>query len=160
MCSPRNDKFNPSYSKFELAIKSLLRTWFLWFNWFSFFAFWVAEKHVFHIDPFRPTRYVLKGFRWMEVCNRVRKWNNVKKHIYVRSKLESCQLEIRIFIYKLMCQMLLVNSVSLVFCEFDGVRSWNEGKTIILVRSSIQIPRKNTVFKFKVNVCQSKHAFP
>jgi hypothetical protein len=43
------------------------------FRWF-FFAFWGAEKHVFHIVPFRPTRYVLKIFRCLEVSNRVRNW--------------------------------------------------------------------------------------
>jgi len=31
------------------------------------FEFRGAEKHVLHIVPFRPTRYVLKSFRWLEV---------------------------------------------------------------------------------------------
>ena len=51
----------------------------LCFSWFSFFEFWGAEKNVFHIVPFRPTRYVLKIFRCLEVSNRERNWNKVKK---------------------------------------------------------------------------------
>ena len=43
-----------------------------------FFAFCGAEKHVFHIATFSPTRYVLKGFRYLEVTKRVRDWNKVK----------------------------------------------------------------------------------
>ena len=73
------------------------------FSWFSFFAFWGAEKHVFHISPFRPTRYVLKSYRYLEISNRVRNWNKVTNFIFVSSKLQLCQLEITIFIYKLMC---------------------------------------------------------
>ena len=30
---------------------------------------------------------------------------------------------------------------SLAFCELNRVARWNEGKTIILVRSSFQIPK-------------------
>ena len=30
-----------------------------------FFAFWGAEKHVIHIAPYRPTRYVQKIFWWL-----------------------------------------------------------------------------------------------
>ena len=37
-----------------------------------FFTFWEAEKHVFHITPFRPTSYVLMRLKWLEVSNRVR----------------------------------------------------------------------------------------
>ena len=128
MCSPRNEKYNPSYSKTQLSIKSLLRTWFLCFSWFSFFAFWGGEEHVFHIVPFRPTRCVLKSFRCLEVSNRVRKWNKFKNYIYVRSKLQLCQLELPIFIKKLMCQSSLINTVSFVFCEFYRVSRWNEAK--------------------------------
>jgi len=134
MCSTRNDNYNPSYSKLLLSIESLLRTWFLCFSWLSFFAFGGAEKQVFHIVPFCSTRYVLKFFRCVEVSNRVRIWNKVK-NIYVRSKHQLCQLETPIFIYKLKCHSSLINSVSFVFCEFNRVASWNEGKTIILVRS-------------------------
>ena len=64
----------------------------------SFFAFWGAEKHVFHITPFRPTSYVLMRLKWLEVSNRVRNWNKVKNFIFVESKLELCQLEMLIFI--------------------------------------------------------------
>jgi len=31
--------------------------------------------------------------------------------------------------------------VSFLFCEFNRVTSWNEGKNIILVRSTFQIPK-------------------
>jgi len=37
------------------------------------------------------------------------------------------------------CQSSLINSVSFVFCYFNGVASWNEGKTIILLRPWFQI---------------------
>jgi hypothetical protein len=141
MCSPRNDKYNPPYSKNWLSIKSRLRTWFFCFSWLNFFAFWGAEKHVFHISPFRPTKYVLNSFTCLEVSNRGRNWNRVKNFIYVGSKIQLCQLEIPIFIYKLMCLFSLINTVSFVFCEFNRVTSWNEAKTINLVRSSFQIPK-------------------
>ena len=74
----------------------------------SFFAFWEAEKHVFHITPFRPTSYVLMRLKWLEVSKPERNWNKVKNFILVLSKLELCQLEMLIFIYKLMCQMSLI----------------------------------------------------
>jgi hypothetical protein len=141
MCSPRNDKYNPSYSKTLQSIKNMLRTWFLCFIWFSFFAFWGAVKNLFHIAPFSSTSYVLKGFRCLEFCDRVRNWNKDENNIYVWSKLQLCQLEIPIFINKLMCQRSLINWVSFVICEFNRIASWNEGKTIILVRASFQISK-------------------
>ena len=123
-----------------MSLYSLLRTWFLCFSWFYFFAFLVAEKHVFHIVPFRARRYVLKSYRCFEVSNHVRNWNNVKKK-FVTSNLQLCQLEIQIFINKLMCQGSLINSFSYVFCKFNRVESWNEGKTNILGGLSFQIPK-------------------
>ena len=103
-------------------------------SWF-FFAFWGAEKHVTHIAPFRPSRYVLKCFRRLEFSNHIWNWNKVKNFIYVVSKLQLFQLDIPIFIYKLMCQISLIISVSFLFSEFNRLATWNEGKTIILVRS-------------------------
>ena len=44
-----------------------------------FFAFWGAEMHVIHIGPFCTSRNVLKNFRCLDVSNRVRNWNKVKK---------------------------------------------------------------------------------
>jgi len=41
------------------------------------------------------------------------------------------QINVSAFINKL---------VSFLFCEFNSVSSWNEGKNIILVRSTLQIP--------------------
>ena len=67
----------------------------------------------------------------LDVCNRVRNWNKAKNFIYVVSKLQLFQLEIPIFIYKLMCQILLINAVSFLFCEFNNLAIWNEGKTVI-----------------------------
>jgi hypothetical protein len=52
------------------------------------FAFLGSENHVFHIVPFRPTWYVLKSFRCLEVSNRIRNWNKVKNNIYVRAKFK------------------------------------------------------------------------
>ena len=126
MFSPRNDKYTHLVFMFQLIFFfRILRNW----------------KARFYIVPFRPPRYVLKCFRCLEVSNRVRNWNNLKNHIYVRSKFQLCQLEIPIFIFKLMFQCSLINSDSYVFCEFTRVASWNEGKTIVLVRSSFQIPK-------------------
>ena len=121
----------------------MLCTWFLCFSWFSFFAFWGAEEHVFHIAPFSPTRYVLKSFRYLEVRNRVGIWNKVNNFILVVSKLQLCQLELPILIYK-MCRSTFINTVSFLFCEFIRVTSWNNGKTnynisIIISNSQIEI---------------------
>ena len=140
MCSPRNKRYNPSQSKTQQWIKSLLRIWFL-FQLNLFFRILRSWKALFHIVPFRSTSYVLKCFRCLEENNRVRNWNKVKNNIYLTSKLLLCQLEIPIFINKLMGQFSLINSVSFAFCEFIRVASWNEGKAIILVRSSFQIPK-------------------
>ena len=62
-----------------------------------------------------------------------------KNLIFVVSILQTCQLEIPLFIYKLICQNSLWISVSYGFWEFKCVTSWNKFKTIILIRSSFQI---------------------
>ena len=130
------------------------------FKLIFFFAYWGAEKHFFQIVPFRPTRYVLKGFRCLEVSNRVWKWNKIKNNIYVRSKLQICQFDIPIFINKLMCQRSLINSVSFVFCEFNRVASWNEGKSIILVGSSFQMPIGTLVSYWRSTNVNVNMSFP
>jgi hypothetical protein len=138
MCSPRNDKYNPSYSKTYLSIKSLLRTWFLCFSRLSFFAFWEDEKHVFHITAFRPTSYVLMRLKWLEVSNRVRNWNKVKNFIFVGSKIQLCQLEIPIFIYKIECQGTLIN----LWIYSCNELKWKQNyyfSTIIISNSQIEI---------------------
>ena len=66
-------------------------------------------KAHFHITPFRPTSYVLMRLMWLEYSNRVRNWNKVRNFIFVESKLELCQLEMLMFVYKLMCQISLIN---------------------------------------------------
>ena len=88
------------------------------FQLIYFFAFWGAEKHVFHIVPFCPSRYLLKGFSCLEVSNRVRNWNKVKNNIYVRSKLQLYQLELRIFINKLMWHSSLISQFLLRFVNY------------------------------------------
>ena len=105
-----------------------------------FFCISISWKELFYIVPFRPARYVLKILRCLEFNNRVRKWNNVQNNIYVRWKIQLCQLEIPIYINKLMWPCSLINTVSFVSYEFNRVASWNEGKTIILLRPSFQIP--------------------
>jgi hypothetical protein len=67
----------------------------------------------------------------VEFRNLVRTWNNVKNFIIVRLKLQLCQLEIPIFIYKIMCQSTIINTVAFLFGEFIRVTSWNDGMTII-----------------------------
>ena len=66
-------------------------------------------KHVIHISPFRPTIYVLMILRRLEVSNRLRKRNKLKNFIFLGLKIDLCQLEKPIFIYKLMCQISLIN---------------------------------------------------
>ena len=70
----------------------------LMFQMIFWVGFWGAEKRVFHIVPFRPTKYVLKSFWCLDVSNDVRNWNKFKNNIYWRSKLQLFQMEIRIFI--------------------------------------------------------------
>jgi len=84
--------------------------------------------------------YILKGFKSLGVSNRVRNRNKVKNTNYVRSKIQVCHLEIPIFIYNLMCQSSLKNTVSFVFCTFNRVWSSNEDKTSIII-SNYQIEK-------------------
>ena len=116
-------------------------------------------KARFSHTTFRTTSYVLMILKWLEVSNRVRNWNKVKNFIFVESKLELCQLEMLIFKYKLNVSEFINKRVSFLFCDFNRVTSWKEGKNIILLRSSSQIPNRNTGFIFKTNVCQCKHVF-
>jgi len=51
-------------------------------------------------------------------CKELKK---VKNFIFVASKLQLCQLEIPIFIYNIICQIILINTVSFLFCEFIRV---------------------------------------
>ena len=57
-------------------------------------------------------------------------WNKVKNNMYVRSKSLLFNLQIPKFIKNLKCHSTLINSVSLFFCEFNRVASWNIFKTI------------------------------
>ena len=128
------------HSRTPKTIKCLLFTWFLCFSWF-FFRIFSSLKDVIHIAPCRRTRYVLKSFRYLEVRNRVRNWNKVKKlHIHgvENSIMPIGNTNIHI---QNNVQNTLINSVSFLFCEFIRLTSWNDGKTIILVRSSFQIPK-------------------
>jgi hypothetical protein len=143
----------------DLTVNKKSVTNFVFMFLLIFFSFSGVEKHVCHIAPFRSTSYVLNSFRYVVVSNRLRNWNKVKNIIYAGSKFQLCQLDIPIFIYKLMCQSSLLNSVLFVFCEFYRVARWNEGKTIILVRSTFQIPKQKYWFPIQINVCQCKHGF-
>ena len=159
MCSRLNDKYNPPYSKTYLSIETPLCTWILCISWFSFFAFWGAEKHVSHFAPFRPTRYVLKSFRWLEFSNRVRNWNIIKKNHLRVVEISIMPIGYTNIHIQINVSESFIKEVSFVFCELKIVASWNESKTIILVRLSIEIPKRNSNFIFKVNVCQCKLAF-
>ena len=59
-----------------------------------------------------------------------------------------------------MCQSILINTISFLFCEFIRVTSWNDGKTIIFVRSSSQIPKEKYWFHIQGKPMQCKHVFP
>jgi len=98
-----------------------------------FFTFWGAEKYVFHIAPLRITSYVIKSFWCVELSKRVSYWNKIKINIYVVSICQILQLEIPIFMYKLLCQSCLWISFSYRVYEFNGVVSLKKCKTIISV---------------------------
>ena len=68
------------------------------FQLIFFFRILRSWKHVFPITPFRPTSYVLMRLMWLEVSNRSRNSNELKKFIFVGSKPQLWQLEIPIFI--------------------------------------------------------------
>ena len=87
------------------------------------------------------------SFRCVEIINRVKKWYNVKHFIFMGSKLQLCQLEIPIFMYKLMCKISLWISVSYVFCEFNRVANCNKSKSIIKIRS-FQISQLEILFSY------------
>ena len=93
------------------------------------FIFPVTWTHI-QSQPFRPTRYVLKSFRYLDVRNRVRNWNKEKNFIFVGTKLQLFQLEIPIFLYEIMCQSTLINSFSFLVCEFIRVTSSNDAKLL------------------------------
>ena len=59
-----------------------------------------------------------------------------------------------------MCQSILINTDSFLFCEFVSVTGWNDGKTIIFVDHHFKFPNRNTGFIFKVNQWKCKHVFP
>jgi len=120
MCSLPNDKYKVSYSYTYYGSKRQLDSSFICFSWCSFFTFWVVEKHVLYIAPLRSSSYVLRSFVCLEVSNRVSNWNRTKSLIFVWSILQICQLEIPLFIFKLMCQSSLRISVSYGFCEFKA----------------------------------------
>ena len=62
--------------------KSVTHLVFMFQLIFFFLAFWGAVKHVFHIVPFLPTRYVLKSFRCLDVSKHLRnRKNNKKQHL-------------------------------------------------------------------------------
>ena len=100
-------------------------------------------KAFFYITPFRPTSYVLMRLKWLEFSNRVRNWNKVKNFIFVESKLELCQLQMLIFIYKLMCQNSLMNMFH--FCSMNLIVYQSEKKekyyfrTFIFSNSQIEL---------------------
>ena len=138
MCSPCNDNVI-LHTRWPNCQQKVCLALFLCSGWF-FFVF-EELKSTFFTSLHFAHEVCTNHFRCLEGSNRVRMWNKIKKFIYVWSKLQLCQLEIPIFIYKLMWQGSLINSVSFVLCEFNGVSKWNEGKTTILVRSSIKIPK-------------------
>jgi len=111
------------------------------FQLILFFRILRSWKERFSHWSISPHEVYTKDFRYLELSNRARNWNKVKNFILMGSKLQLCQLEIPISIYKLMCYISLKISVSFLFCEFNRVARRNESKTIILVRSLFQIPK-------------------
>ena len=125
MCSPRNVKYNPTYlkscqQKFYYALGFYISADYLFSHFLELKSTFFTSLH------FAPPSNVLKRFRYLEVSNRVRNWNKVKNYIFQGSKLQLCQLEITIFIYKLMWQRSFINSVS--FCSLNLIVSLAEMK--------------------------------
>jgi hypothetical protein len=80
--------------------------------------------------------------KWFEVSNRVRHWNKVKNFIFVELKLELCQLEMLIFIYKLMCQSTLINLFHFCSVNLIVLRAEKNAKyfrTFIFSNSQIEL---------------------
>ena len=66
-------------------------------------------KALFSHHSVLPNELCTNEIKVLEVSNSVRNWNKVKNFIFVELKLELCQLEMLICIYKLMCQSSLIN---------------------------------------------------
>ena len=64
------------------------------------FSHFEELNRTFYIPPFRPTRCVLKRYRYLDVSNCVRNSNNVKTSFPWGRNIIYCQLETPIFIYK------------------------------------------------------------
>ena len=125
-------------------LKSITHLVFI-FQLICFFLNLWSWKHVFHIVPFCPRRYVLKSFMCLEVSIRLRNWNKVKNNIYVMSILLLYQLEIPIFINKLMYQSSLLNSFSFVFfwIKLFSELKWKQNyhfSTINISNSQLETP--------------------
>ena len=77
--------------------------------------------------------------KWLEVSNRERNWNKVIK-LHFRGvetwimPIGNANMHIKINVSELINKL-----VSFLFFEFNRITSWNEGKNIILERSSSQI---------------------
>ena len=115
-------------------------------------------KSTFSNLSFPPTRYVVKGFRWLEFSNSLRYWNNFKSNIYVKSNIQICQLELPIIIIKLMCQRSLINAFSFVFCEFNLVANEMKSNLSFMFAHHFKFPNRNTDFfssSTKINVNMS-----
>jgi hypothetical protein len=80
------------------------------------------------------TTYVLESLLWLYVSNRVRYWNKVKNINYVGSKLQLCQLELPIFIYKL--YYLCVWQVIWTLSRSDN---WKLGIATPIMRKNIKL---------------------
>ena len=141
MCSPRNDKYNPSYSRTYLSIKCLLRTWFLCFGWISFFLIlrsWKARFSHRSISPDLCTNEIM----CLEFSNRVRNWNNVKVHFRLVETwimpIGNTNIHVTINLSES-----INRRVSILFCEFNRVTSWKECKhyfrTFIFSNSQIEL---------------------
>ena len=122
------------------------------FQLFFLFSHFEELKSTFSHRSISPTRYVLKSFSYLEVSNRVRNWNKVKKrhfrgvessimpigntNIHIKINVSVFIEELKSTFFSLTCYVLkrfVCLGVS------NRVSNWNKGRKIIFVCSILQI---------------------
>ena len=124
MCSPRNDKYNPSF-------------WrpICWFKVCYALGFYVSADFLFRILRSWKARFSHRSISPHEVCTKDSKvlgGHNSSKELKWRNKRHFCWVESSIMPIgntnihiQIMCQCTLIKSFSILFSEFIRVTCWN-----------------------------------